>query len=496
MSESKMLVRRILCLISAVFMLVISPASADASDLSGTWILSGIIYKNVNIPDTALADANEPEKEFSLVLEVEGDNDCRLILDKIAYSAQIDMISGDEYTVRIADNSCKLTCINEESALLHLSDDLTLILKKSDKKTDFSEAVKIEDLLIEEERQEALRKSIAEAEAAALAAIKPASVYDMHVSFSPEETQKMSAFMNYGRYCLENDTMIGMAYDKSGFLPNLVKCTIIKEVDTPTQEVFTVLDRHVNANFLTEAEDCLYYVRVDRESAMCSLARLNLKTEHVTLFGTEMHEMAYLQIHGNRLWYTGDEHRLFSCKLNGKDNRLELDKAVYEPYFLTDDWLIYQDDADGETFHIRCIQDGTDLKITDTRSFNPVVDGTVLYFTSIPDEGGKAYLSRADLSKPLTDGDLCFEIEKSDLPMSKPFWIVDSVIYGENNTSASVQKWKDLTNTAWLNITQRYFYIGNPYVVFGEIYPEHATVSRLYLADSNSGLKSLFRHVY
>ena len=124
------------------------------------------------------------------------------------------------------------------------------------------------------------------------------------------------------------------------------------------------------------------------------------------------------------------------------------------------------------------------------------MDGTVLYFTSIPDEGGKAYLSRADLSKPLTDGDMCFEIEKSDLPMSKPFWIVDSVIYGENNTSASVRKWKDLTNTAWLNITQRYFYIGNPYVVFGEIYPEHATVSRLYLADSNSGLKSLFRHVY
>ena len=125
MSESKMLVRRILCLISTVFMLVISPASADASDLSGTWILSGIIYKNVDIPDTALADANEPEKEFSLVLEVEGDNDCRLILDNIAYSAQIDMISGDEYTVRIADNSCKLTCINDESALLHLSEDKT-----------------------------------------------------------------------------------------------------------------------------------------------------------------------------------------------------------------------------------------------------------------------------------------------------------------------------------------------------------------------------------
>ena len=147
MSESKMLVRRILCLISAVFMLVISPASADASDLSGTWILSGIIYKNVDIPDTALADANEPEKEFSLVLEVEGDTDCRLILDNIAYSAQIDMISGDEYTVRIADNSCKLTCINDESALLHLSDDLTVILKKSDKKTDFFEAVKLQHLM-------------------------------------------------------------------------------------------------------------------------------------------------------------------------------------------------------------------------------------------------------------------------------------------------------------------------------------------------------------
>ena len=488
--------RRILSYIIAVLLLGLIPASAEESDLNGSWILSGLIYKNVIISTNLSTDSGNTEKVISLVLDNMKDGKCRLIFDNIAYNAQINIVSGNEYSVNISDNSFKLMYKSDGSASLRLTNDLTLILKKTDKKWDLSGIKKVEDLLIEEEKEEALQRSLAEAKAAALAAIKPTSVYDMHVSFSPEETEKMSLFMNYGRYYVSNNTMIGMAYDKSGFLPNLVKCSIIWEADIPTQEVFTVLDRHVNANFLTESEDNLYYIRVDRDSGLSSLARLDLKTEHITRFGEEMHEMAYLQIFGGRLWYTGDGHRLYSCLLNGNDNRIELDKTVYEPYFIAEDWLIYQDDEDGETLHIRCIKDGTDLKITDVRSFNPIIDGSFLYFTSIPDNGGKAYLSRINLSKPLKDGDMCFKIERSDLSMSTPFWIFDSVIYGENNSSVAVQNWKNLTNMAWLDITHRYFYIGNQYVVCGDIYPEHATVSRLYLADRNSEMKSLFRHVY
>ena len=67
---------------------------------------------------------------------------------------------------------------------------------------------------------------------------------------------------------------------------------------------------------------------------------------------------------------------------------------------------------------------------------------------------------------------------------------------GENNSSVNAANWRNLTNTAWLNIEQRYFYIGDPFMIYGDIYSEHATVSVLYLVDKKTGLKSPFRHVY
>ena len=119
-----------------------------------------------------------------------------------------------------------------------------------------------------------------------------------------------------------------------------------------------------------------------------------------------------------------------------------------------------------------------------------------MYFTSIPDNGGKAYLSRIDLSKPFKEGDMCFGIEKSDLAMSIPFYIADSTIYGDNNSLVSVEDWKKLTNSAWLAVEQRVFLVSERYNIYGEMYSEHATVTNLYLYDRISGEKSVFRHVY
>ena len=488
--------RRIVCIIAIVLFLTQTPVFADSPNLNGFWAASEIFYKDVNFSTNIFNSSEITASAFPVSLEIREDNSCFLRLNNIIYSGSVYCNEKGKYSLTIADHNINLESDSDGVADIVLTENLIVVLKKSDEKPDYSGCLRIEDILSEEEKQEALRKKIAEAEAAALAARKPASVYDMNVFFSDMDTARMSAFMNYGRYYLDGNTMFGMAYDKSGFLPNLVKCEIVFDGDTPKQEVFTLVEKHVNANFLTAFEGQLYYVSVDRESGLSSLARVDLKSEQATHIGAEMHEMAYLQVHDGRLWYTGDGHRLYSCKLNGKDNRVELDKAVYDPYFLTDDWLIYQDEADGETLHIRCIKDETDLKITDKRSFSPIVDGTVLYFASIPDDGGKAYLSRIDLSKPVKEGELCFIIETSDMPMSKNIYIFNSVIYGENNSSVNVVNWRNLTNTAWLNITQRYFYIGDPYVIYGEIYSEHATVSVLYLVDKKTGLKSPFRHVY
>ena len=488
--------RKVIYIFIVVLLLSETTAFAEEPDLAGSWTAAEILYEDVRIVDGFNKSSEITETPFPIALEIGEDNTGILRLNNTVFPAEIHCDEKGNCSLSIANRDMSLRTEDDGGVNLAISKDLIVALEKSDKEPDYSGCLRIEDILSEEEKQEVLRKKIEEAEASALAAKKPASVYDMHVFFPETETRKMSQYMNYGRYYLDDNTMIGMAYDKSGFLPNLVKCAIVTEDNSPKQEVFTVLDRHVNANFLTIYENQLYYVRVDRDSGRSSLARLDLSREKVVRFGPEMKEMAYLQIHDNRIWYTGDEHRLYSCLLNGKDNRVELDKSVYDPYFLTEEWLIYQDEEDGETLHIHCIKDGTDYRITASRAFNPVVDGTVLYFTSIPDDGGKAYLSRADLSKPVKEGELCYIIETSDLPMSKPFYIFDSTIYGENNSSVGIDNWEMMTNDAWLSIERRCFYVGDAYIVFGEMYSEHATVSSLYLMDRDTGMKSVFRHVY
>ena len=482
-----------LCGISIVIIvLYLFPVFATAHVLDGCWTIAEIKYNNVVINNLNSNDISD--YSFEIALEIMEDSTCNLLFDNIIYPANI-----------INKNGELLLCIGEKSIVLKESDvflsaafskDFVVRLEKSNDNTNISNAIKINDALEQEEREVALQKAIEEAEAAARASIKPASVYDIKILFSKEDTEKMSMFMSYGRYYLDDDMMIGMAYDKAGFMPNLVKTSIFMDGSIPQMETFTVLDRHVNANFLTRDRDRLYFIRIDRENNIASLSYLNLKTDKIVKIGSEMHEMAFLQIHEGRLWYTGEEHRLYSCTLNGKDNKIELDKSIYYPYFLTEDWMIYQDELDGETLHLRCITDGTDFRITDTRSFNPIVDGTVLYFTSIPDDGGKAYLSSLDLRKPLKEGEMCFKIESSNNSMSTSFYIADSIIYGENNSSVKINNWKKLSNTAWLTITQRYFYIGDPYIIYGEMYSEHATVSQLYLINKETSEKSLFRHVY
>ncbi len=483
--------------IFVALILLVLPAFAFAQDFTeGYWVATEVSCFDVSIPIENMSSSDKKENSLLIALNISYDKKCTLYLSNIEYPAVLQ--NGSEKSGYVSVENCIFPLkMNKDGSLsLLLKDEFIVKLEKKENEPKNLDYLKIEDILVAEEREEKLLKAKEEAEKAALAAIKPASVYGMEVSFDSYDTQKMSLYMDYGRYYFENNTMIGMAYDKSGFLPNLVKCEIIMDGETPRQDAFTVLDRHVNANFLTKYKGYLYYIRVDRDNGMSSLARIDLKTDRVALIGRDMREMAYLQIYDDRIWYTGDEHRLYSCSLDGMENRLELDKAVYDPYFLTEDWLIYQDEEDSETLHIRCMQDGTDLKLTDSRSFNPVVDGTILFFTSIPDDGGKAYLSRIDLSKPIKDGDMCYQIEKSTLPMSKSFYIFNSVIYGENNSSISIDNWKKMKNNAWELIEQRNFYIGKDFSVYGEMYSDHDTVSYLYLYSRDSEEKVLFRHVY
>ena len=69
-----------------------------------------------------------------------------------------------------------------------------------------------------------------------------------------------------------------------------------------------------------------------------------------------------------------------------------LDKGVFYPYQVSSKFLIYQDDADGETLHVYNMEDGNDTKISNFVSYEPMLRGDYLYFYTKPlEDGGAEY---------------------------------------------------------------------------------------------------------
>ena len=471
-------------LIISLLFLTFSPF-AFSDELQGVWKADKITYEMISVEEEEL----KINKDAILALDIREDGSGTLLLNNVLYPVSLRQIRENEYALTDKDDRLILVRDDKDRLICIINKNLTAFLEKTEESS--LSGFDIEKVEIILEKEELAEKNKPETETVA-----PTSIYDLHVSFSEEDTCKMSNYMLFGRYYFKDDEMIGMAYDKSGTLPNLVRSRITLEGKTPKQEAFTVLDRHVNANFLTDYKGAIYYIRIDRDKDRANIAKLDLDDNQVSIIGPEMHEMAYLQFHGERLWFTGDDHRLYSCASDGNDCLLELDRKIYDPYFLNEEWLLFQDEADGETLHLMCLTDGTDIRITDSRSFNPIVDGHVLFFTSIPDDGGKAYLSWIDLSSPIREGDDCFMIKRSSLPMSKSFAVYNHILYGENLTQISTADWKKMTNDAWKTVRNRYFYLGDQYIIYGEIYSEHGTVLLLYIENPSFGEKTLFRHVY
>ena len=107
----------------------------------------------------------------------------------------------------------------------------------------------------------------------------------------------------------------------------------------------------------------------------------------------------YLQVYDNALYYADSKFRFMKCKLDGSDPQVVLDKAVYYPWVIDDEWIIYQDDADSETLHLYSVEKKYDTAITGAASEAPVIDGSTLWYTEPKGKNDDYHLVKADLSK-------------------------------------------------------------------------------------------------
>ncbi len=473
-----------LILFSLLFSCFSPRANAAMPDLSGTWTVREVISNNaaLDVESISASLALEPAELMSLHLSAYGYG--KMLFCSVVYPVELRALGDGIYALTDSDIDFLLSLSDDESLICTLQDNLSLSLTQTGKN----------DILFEKARPGS--DAIEEAAAAqALAAALRSAALQLTLHFSEHETQSMSNFMLHGRYWLDGNTLYGMAFDKNSPLPNLVRCEISFSGPLPEVGVREVPDRHVNAVFLTPVENWLYYIRCDRTSDKTSLARLDLNTLEPEVLISDRSELSYLHFHGERLYFTGENHYFYSSDLNGNDLQPVLEKEVYYPYFLDEDHLLYQDSADGESFHLFRCSDSIDLKITDTPSFQPIASGNTLYFLST--EGGTLHLSCMDLGSPSPDADLPFPIETSSLSFSEAFSIANGKIYGYDGKEAVLARWSAISDAQSGPLSRHILYVSDSCLVSAEMDDYGGqNVRAIYLVDLSSMEEGVFRHIY
>lgn len=283
---------------------------------------------------------------------------------------------------------------------------------------------------------------------------------DTHkISLPSEETLRMSNYMLSGRFIHEKKILYGSRHDAAG-QPYLCRMKYTVGKNGMYVRETEPLDRAVDAQYLALDGEWLYYLREnlsDGTTAVCRvLSAEGASAEPQVLYNAPCD---FLTLRNGRLYFTDAADHLLSMKADGTDVKTELgDKAVFYPYLLTDNLLLFQDDADGESLHMRYLPTGFELRISQGRVLSYIVKGSKLYFLRAAEgEGEKCRLCMTDLNEFLSgfdplnrpDASFAFTTEEADGFMGPLFSINGDHINASNFRTEMLDNWKALSDNAW-----------------------------------------------
>lgn len=206
------------------------------------------------------------------------------------------------------------------------------------------------------------------------------------VVFDDNEVYAMSNFM-VGGLCVETDGMLYGDYGGEEWGEGEFTVAKIKKGDL---EEASVIAENAKASYLSVYDDDVYGL-LDNNKI--------IKVENGTTKAQTLYEGTcnYLQVTKHGIYFT-DENNYY-CKVDhkGQGKEIVMEKEVYYPYQVSSNFLIYQDDGDGETLHVYNLENGNDTKISDVVSYEPMLCGDYLYFYTPGSDEDMVYMCRVNM---------------------------------------------------------------------------------------------------
>lgn len=235
------------------------------------------------------------------------------------------------------------------------------------------------------------------------------SIYSFCPDFSEEDVMKMGSFMKGARAIVLEDKTYCLA--ANGYLAT---AKISKDgSDVELEDITDLWNKEVcYPMYFQYADGYVYAILSDGSSR--GIIRINTEDDKVDMIYDQPAD--YLQVYDGKLYFTDADYHYYSMDLDGKNiTPIIEDRAIYYPYQLGDGWMVFQDDADGETLHIRHIEAKIEKRITEIKAYEPVLIGNYLYFSTKMDDGynhvarANIWSGETEISEYGTSGEHLFE---------------------------------------------------------------------------------------
>ncbi len=287
--------------------------------------------------------------------------------------------------------------------------------------------------------------------------------------FSNEQSRAMSNFVNGGLYYFSGGTLYGR------FIPPDGDFLRMGAIDLGATEA-RILDEDISPAYMLTYDGYIYYVRYSNRDEGVSIAKIKTDGTELSLL-YEGEDCDFLQTVGERLYFTDENHHFVSTEMGGSDIQTVIDREIYYPYFLDDDIIIFQDEADGESLHLLSLSGEYDIKLNDMASYSPVICGSHLYYLGKVDENTELRMCRIDLAdiSIVNDGTGSYTLGR-DAEIGKydvySFYTDGQTMYGANGTTAPLTEWSDFTDDGYTELCERTCHIGDGFTVYYRLNPE------------------------
>lgn len=285
---------------------------------------------------------------------------------------------------------------------------------------------------------------------------------DLFIVYDGAQAGEMSAFMNYGRYACSGDKLVGLGFTPDSE-PVLVRMDLKRSGDFADVDGYEILS-YSEPSYVCIHGDTVYFIR-DWDT-ICRVPLDGSSSAEPIINGP----VDYLQVHGDYLYFCDGDYRFCRADLDGGNVEQLFDREVYFPWMLDEQWLIYQDDADNESLHVRHVPTGADAAVTDVPSYTFILYGSDLYGVRESDDRN---IFKVDLINPRVKYDakagefsIRFDVEVSDATVNADFCITsDGYIYTGTKTGVYIDDWEDAANESG-EVDLFYAYSGEDYAVY------------------------------